>query len=119
MEKLKLAGVAALIAAAAVLGAIAVTRTVTVGPTQARAADATVRAHAQRLNAFERSLRRELARKPPPLPAVPKSPAAPAAVAPAPRVVYQRPAPIVVVRHTHHGDDGGAEGSDSEGGGGD
>jgi hypothetical protein len=118
MDKLKLAAAAALIAVAAVLGAVAVTRTVTLGAHQARAADATVRARARQLNAFERSLRHELARKPPPLPAVPKAPVAPAVPAQAPRVVYQRPAPIVIVRHTHHADDG-AEGPDSEGGGGD
>jgi hypothetical protein len=43
-------------------------------------------------------------------------PTAPAA-APAPQtVVYRRPAPIVVVKHTHHGDDGGAEHEGGDGG---
>jgi hypothetical protein len=117
MGKLGIAIAAALIGAAAVLGAVAVTRTVSLGARAPRSADAAIRARAKQLNAFEASLRRERARKPPPLPALPKPVAMPTPAAP--RVVYSRPAPIVVVRHTHHGDDGGGEGADAEGRGGD
>jgi hypothetical protein len=133
MKTLKLTIAGGLFAAAAVLGTIAVTRTVSLGPAHnTRASDATALARARKLNHFEASLQRALAKKPPALPPIPKTlvaaqhPApvtaqqsAPVAAqqpaAPQPRVVYRRPPPIVVVRHVHHGDGGAA--SDGEGSG--
>jgi hypothetical protein len=117
MNKLTITAVAVLLAAAAMLGAAAVTRTVSLGAGRTTSADASIHARIRQLDRFEASLRRRLAQKPPRLPAVPKPAAAPAPVQAAPRVVYRRPAPIVVVRHTHHGDDEGD--SESAGGGSD
>jgi hypothetical protein len=119
MGKLTVTVVAALLAGAAILGAAAVTRTVSLGAGQTKTADAAIQTRVRQLDRFEASLRRQLGRKPPRLPAVPKPTAAAAPVPAAPpRVVYRRPAPIVIVRHTHHGDDGG-ESEAASGGGGD
>jgi hypothetical protein len=113
MDKVRLTIVAGLIAAAAVLGLVAVTRTTALGRAHRQSADAAITERIQQLDQFEASLRHALARKPPALPKLPaRKAAAPAA---APRVVYRRPPAIVVVHHTHHGDDGFAE---AEGGGG-
>ncbi len=116
MSKPQITIVAALLAAAAVLGAVALTHTVSLGAAQTRTSDAKVLARAKQLDRFEASLRRALAKTPPALPKIPKAAAAaqhagPAAPA-APRVVYQRPPAIVVVRHVHHGDDGSREAAD-------
>lgn len=118
MHKLNVVLVASLLAAAAVLGTVAATRTAALGSGSRHSADASVRVRAAQLDRFEASLRKALAKRPPALPAVPKLPAAPAAPAAAPqqRVIYRRPPAIVVVKHTHHGDDGGHDGG---GGGGD
>jgi hypothetical protein len=129
MHRLNVALVAGLLALAAILGTEATTRTVSLGATQRHASAATLQARTKRLDAFERSLRRALARKMPRLPRVPHvPPPAPPSVAPlapaAPtgiaqvRTVYRRPPPIVVAKHTHHGDDGGSE-FDGGGGGAD
>jgi hypothetical protein len=109
MSKLHVTLIASLLAAAATLGAIAVTHTVKLGAANRASTANTVLTRAKRLDQFEMSLRRALARKPPALPSVPKMAAGSAQPAPAPqpRVVYRRPPAIVVVRHTHHGDDGG------------
>ena len=115
MEKLKLTIVAGLVAAAAVLGAVAVTRTTALGKAPRQTANAAYAARVRQLNRFEAGLQRALARRPPKLPAMPARSAAPA---PAPRVVYRRPPAIVVVHHTHHGDDGFAEAEGGDGGGG-
>lgn len=112
MTKLTVTAISILLAAAAVLGAAAVMRTVSIGTGQTKTADAAIQARVRQLDRFEASLRRRLERKPPRLPAVQRS----APVQAAPRVVYRRPAPIVVVRHTHH-DDGGE--SEASGAGGD
>ncbi|HET8529383.1 MAG TPA: hypothetical protein VFL60_10760 [Gaiellaceae bacterium] len=116
MHRLHIFLVALLLAGAAAVGTLAVLRTTGLGGAgRSAAADTAVRRRAVQLDRFEASLRRQLARKPPPLPPVPKRPAA-AAPAPAPRVVYRRPPAVVVVRHVHHGDDG-HEGGESGGGG--
>lgn len=104
MHKLNIFLVAALVAGAAVLGTYAALRTTSLGVAHRASADTTVRVRTKQLDRFAASLHKQLAQKTPALPAVPARPAA--APAPAPRVVYRRPAPIVVVRHTHHGDDG-------------
>lgn len=100
MSKLNIALVSGLLVLAAVLGAVALTRTTSFGSANRQSVDAAVRARTKQLDRFQASLARALAAKP-------KQP-------PAPRIVYHRPPPIVTVRHVHHGDAG-----ESEGGGGD
>jgi hypothetical protein len=100
MSRSNIAAVSALLALAAVLGTIAATHTVSLGAAKRQAAVTTLQAQSRSLDRFEASLRKALARRPPALPALPRRTAA------SPRVVYRRPAPVVVVRHLHHGDDG-------------
>jgi hypothetical protein len=95
MSKPSIAFLSGLLALAAVLGAVAVTRTVNNGR---HAADAVVVARTKQLDRLEASLAKALAAKP--------------AKHAAPRIVYHRPPPIVVVRHVRHGDDGGEVGDD-------
>jgi hypothetical protein len=130
MHRIHATAVAVLIAAAGVLGAVAIVRTTGLGSASRHANDAVVAARLQRITLVEKRLQAALRVKTPPLPAVPKVPKAapaPAAVpvaqaasvqAAAPRVVYRRPAPVVVTVHKHRGDDGG-EHEGGEGGGGD
>ena len=115
MKKTNVALISALLAAAAVLGTVAATRTVSLGAAGRQATNTTVRARARQLDAYAASLRRALARKLPALPAVTKTNGR----APVQRVVYRRPPAIVIVKHTHHGDDGGFEQADGGGGGND
>jgi hypothetical protein len=115
MKRIHVLGVALLLGLAAVLGLVAATRTTGVARhAQPRTSDAAIVARARRLNQVEFALRRALRDRPPALPPVPSA-SAPAPVA-APQVVYRRPAPIVLVKHTSHHDDGHE--SESEGGGG-
>ena len=102
MRKLNVILIAALLAIAVVLGTVAASRTISLGASAKAASASRLDARTKKLEAFEASLDRALARKPPALPVVPK----PAADAPAPRVVYRRPPPVVVTTHTHQGDDG-------------
>lgn len=110
MKKVNVALIAGLLAVAAVLGAVAATRTISLGAAGRQAINATVAARTKQLDAYAASLRRALVRKQPALPAVPKVPAASgvssAAQSPVQRVVYRRPPPVVIVKHAHHGDDG-------------
>lgn len=115
---------------AATIGAIAAINTAQLGQPQAKASstvasqNAALRSRSRLLDRQEAALTQALAKRPPRLPKVPKfapapapaatqigSTAAPAAApaAAAPRVQYVRPAPIVVVKHRSHGDDGGHE----------
>ena len=116
--------VALSLAFAAVTGTIALTKTVHLGQAAAKPA-VSARSIAKRttqLDRFEASLRAQLRKKPPAVPKLPAalpvssapavSPAsAPAAAAPQ-RVVYVRPAPIVV--HKHRAGGGEHEGAESE-----
>jgi hypothetical protein len=113
---------------AAVTGTIALTKTVHLGQASAKStvSAAQIAKRKTQLDRFEASLRAELAKKPPAipkLPAVPSSaPASAAASAPAPaasqqRVVYVRPAPIVIHKHRAGGEHEGSEHGDHEGGG--
>jgi hypothetical protein len=111
MNKAHLTILAVLFAAAAVLGAVAVTRTTHLGAASRTTQDAAVQARTHQLRAYAAMLKKQLDRKPPALPAVPKAHVSAAHAAP--RIVYQQPPPVVVTLH-HHGDDG----SDGEGGGG-
>jgi hypothetical protein len=109
MNKLHTTVVAGLLAGAAVLGTFAAEHTVSLGVAHTKVSNANVLTRTKQLNRFEAALRRALAKKTPALPAVSTASAAqqtgPASAQP--RVIYQRPPAIVVVRHTHHGDDGG------------
>jgi|SRR5579884_314348 len=109
---------------AAVIGLAAVTRTTHLGTSVRKASDARIAARIRQLDRYEASLARALRSRPPALPRVPRvhAPAAPAAApgtgSSTPLVVYRRPAPVVVVKHTgHHGDEGEVGGGDGEGGG--
>jgi hypothetical protein len=105
MKKIHVAAVAVMLGSAAVFGTLAAARTAGIGASSRQ--DAVVQARTKQLNAFERSLHRQLTQT--------ASTTAPAGAAAAPRIVYHRPPPIVVVKHTHHGDDGFEDAS--EGGG--
>lgn len=121
MNKAHAAAIALLLAASAVLGMAAATRTVGLGRTASArpsVSSAALATRSHRLDRIEVALRRSLRSRPPKLPTVPAvhhaapvQVGAPVAAAPQ-RVVYQRPPPIVVVKHRAHGDD-----HESEGGG--
>ena len=112
MNRFHVAFLSGFLALAAVFGTVAASHTVSLGAAHRTSVGKTVAARATQLDRFEATLQRALARKPPALPAVPKTaptaqvvPAAAPSAAPQ-RVIYQRPPPVVVVKHTHHGDDG-------------
>jgi hypothetical protein len=108
MKKIHVAVIALVLAFAAVLGTFAVTRTASLGSAGRQASAASYNARVKQLDAFSARLRHELAAKPAGL-------QTPATRSVTPRVVYRRPPAIVVVKHTHHGDDGFER---SDGGGG-
>lgn len=110
---------------AAAIGAVAAINTARLGGPQAKAVSARSQsAQLQRrsrlLSSQAASLRRALAKRPPKLPKVPAfttagTPASTPTSAPAPRVQYVRPAPVIIVKHrSHEGDD--HEGGDDGGG---
>jgi hypothetical protein len=105
MNKAHVTLFALLVAAATVLGAVAVTRTTGLGNAARHTNDAAVVAQTKQLRAYAVKLQKELKAKPPALPAVPK-PAPAASQSAAPQIVYQQPPPVVTVIHRHHGDDG-------------
>jgi hypothetical protein len=118
--------VALSLAFAAVAGTVALTKTVHLGQASAKPAVSKrlIANRAAQLNRFEASLRAQLRRTPPVVPKVPPAPAAaatPAVSAPAPvasqRVVYVRPAPIIVHKHRAGGEHEGSDGGDGGGGG--
>jgi hypothetical protein len=122
MNRLHVTAVALLLAGAAVLGAVAVTRTTGLGAAGRHTNDAAVAARTKQLAAFEAKLRAALAAKTPALPPIPKPVAQPVTPTPppaAPRVVYRQAAPIVVTVHRQHGEDGGREAEAGDEGGGD
>jgi hypothetical protein len=114
MNKGHAAAIALLLAASAVLGMAAATRTTGLGriaSARPSVSSAAIAARSHRLARIEVALRRSLRSRPPKLPPVPAvhTPApvqAAASVAAAPqRVIYQRPPPVVLVKHRAHGDD--------------
>jgi hypothetical protein len=115
MNKAHVTILALLFAGAAVLGSIAVTRTTGLGHAAQQTSDGAVAARTRQLNAYAAKLQKELAAKPPALPKIPTQPPA-AAPAPAPRVVYHQPPPVVVTVHRQHGDDGSREAEGGAGG---
>jgi hypothetical protein len=116
MHKSHVTLVALLVAGAAVLGAVAVTKTTRLGSAARHTNDASVASRTKQLSAFAAKLRQELKAKPPAIPKVPKRQPVPAVAAapPAPMVVYHRPPPVIHVIH-HHSDDSSGE---ADGGGG-
>jgi hypothetical protein len=131
MKRIHVLAVSLLLALAAALGVLAASRTAHLGSVAAarpRLAGAAITLRARRLERIEASLRRARADRPPPLPALPPLPKAsavrvaqgapaPAPAFQAPRVVYRRPAPIVVIKH-RSGESDSADSSDHEGDGG-
>jgi hypothetical protein len=123
--------VAVVLGLAAAVGAVAAIKTAGLGQAQANASStpsqsAQLLRRTRLLDRQEAALRRAVVRRPPKLPRVARfapvaaptpAPASPVAAAPpaAPRVQYVRPAPVIVVKHRSHGEDGvehEAEGSD-------
>ena len=107
---------AALMALNAVIGIVALTRTLHLGRASHKASSALVAKRTAQLDRFEASLRAQLAKEPPPLPKLPAastSGAATVSAAPVtsvPQVRYVRPAPIVIHKHRAGGEhEGGAE----------
>jgi hypothetical protein len=99
MNKMHALAVAIILTVSAGFGLVAAARTAGLHSASGSAAVSSpaISARAQKLDRVEASLRRALRDRPPALPALP--PSRPAAAAAVPRVVYHRPAPIVVVKH--------------------
>jgi hypothetical protein len=115
MKRMHALGVAMLLALAAIFGVVAATRTARIGAAApAPNPSAAISARQKRLDGIEASLQRALADRPPALPAAATPPPTAAL---APRVVYRRPAPVVVVAHRSDGEPGEyeAEGEGAEG----
>ena len=120
-----------LVALAAVAGVFALSHTLTLSNQANSATDQQVARRTAQLDRYEASLRRALAQKPPALPAVPAakemgtagSTLQVAASAPArsvaPRIVYHRPPPVVVIKHRAGGEYESEHESEVEGGGAD
>jgi hypothetical protein len=102
MRRIHALGIALLLAIAAGLGLAAATKTAGLRKATAPAAHSAIVARSRRLDRVEAALRRALRDKPPALPPLGPRPAP--AVAATPRVVYRRPAPIVVLKHSTHRD---------------
>jgi hypothetical protein len=115
--------VALSLAFAVVMGTIALTKTVHLGQAAAKpsVSNRLIAKRTAQLNAFEASLRAQLRKKPPSIPKLPPVPAAHTQTAAPPaasqRVVYVRPAPIIVHKHRAGSEHEGHEGTDHEGGG--
>ncbi len=111
MNKSHVTLLALLFAGAAVLGAVAVTRTTHLGSAAQQANNAAFTAQTKQLTAYAAALRKQLKTKMPALPKLPKpSPSGAGSGAAGPTIVYHQPPPIVVTIHKHHGDDGGGDG---------
>jgi type II secretory pathway pseudopilin PulG len=91
--------VSAFLALAVLLGAFGAVRTAALSSSARAASTASVTQREHRLDQAERQLRAALARKPPALP-----PRSANAGAPAPRVEYVRPEPIVITRPSASGE---------------
>jgi hypothetical protein len=100
MNKAHVTLIALLMAIAAVFATVALTRTSALGTASRRAADTAYQARVTQLNAYAASLQRTLR-------AVPASTSG--STPPTTKIVYHRPPPIVIVKHTQHGDDGSVE----------
>ncbi len=113
-----------LLAFNAVVGAVALTRTIHLGQASHKASNALVTKRTKQLDRFEASLKAQLAKKTPPLPKAPlvsvAATATPAtAASSAPLVKYVRPAPIIIHKHRtggEHETEGSGSGSGGDGG---
>lgn len=113
MKKIHVTVVALLLGVSTALGVAAATQTTGLRTTTAKTSvsSTAIAARLHRLDKVQASMRRALRDRPPALPAMPKKAGPGAAPAPAQHVVFQRPAPIVVVKHgTHHDSEGDREG---------
>lgn len=114
---------AVLLAVNAVVGTVALTRTLHLGQASHNASGALIAKRTAQLAEFETSLKAQLAKKPPPLPKKPTPttvsapPTAGAGTVAGPQVRYVRPAPIVI--HKHRSGGAQAEGFELSDGGGD
>ncbi len=121
MPRTHVAVVALSLALAAIAGTVALTETIRLGQARAGASSAAVAQRTAELDRFEASLRAELRKTPPPVPKLPPASAVPAVRSPATpsartqRVVYVRPAPIVVHARRSSEHEDGAERERGEG----
>jgi hypothetical protein len=108
-----------LLGVSVIAGAFAVTNTVGLGASAKRppVSPQAIAQRTARLDRYEASLRAALGKKPPKLPSVPQNETGSAAAASARRVVYVRPAPVVVTRHLSTDESEHESGSDEAGGG--
>lgn len=102
MSKVHVLTASLILGLAAIFGVAATTKTAGFGAAAAQSqtgkvSNATIAARERKLDRVQIALRRALANRPPALPTVPAAPAASAAPR-AQRLVYTRPAPVVVVR---------------------
>jgi hypothetical protein len=102
MNKIHVTVVALILGVSGALGVAAATRTTQLRTPTAHSSvsDAAIAARAHRLDKVARDIGRARRDRPPALPAVPA--ARRASGSRAQRIVYQRPAPVVVVRHNGH-----------------
>lgn len=115
MRKVHVVAVALLLGLAAVFGVIAASKTAGIGAAaRSHGATSSVATRERQLAQVELALRRALRNRPPALPALSAAPRSVPTVAP--RVVYRRPAPIVVIKHALHHDD--STDREAQGGGG-
>lgn len=119
MKKIHAAAIALILAVSAGLGLVAATKTAGLRTTTsaAPAPSSSIAARTHRLNRIEASLRRALRDKPPALPAVPAGRRPTAAPPAQQRVIFRRPAPLVVVKHrSNHEDEYEGEHESEDGG---
>jgi hypothetical protein len=102
MRKIHVTVVALVLGLSGALGIAAATQTAGLRATAAapNTSEAAIAARTQRLNKVERSINLARRDRPPALPAIPTARASKASQAQ--HVVYQRPAPVVVVKHNPH-----------------
>jgi type II secretory pathway pseudopilin PulG len=126
MKPIHALAIAAVLAVVAVFGVTAATKTSTLGASARQVSAASLATRAHKLDSFEAALKKALRSKPPALPKVSAlygatgaAPAASAllASASAPRVIYRRPAPIIIHKQRRHGDDGYESASGESSGG--
>jgi hypothetical protein len=110
MNRIHAVAIAAVLAIAAVVGVSAATKTSTLGASASQASEAAIATRSHRLDSFEAGLRKALRSKPPAMPKLPAVHAATAGSLPVSasttRVIYRRPAPLIIHKHPRHGEDG-------------
>jgi hypothetical protein len=114
MKRINALVIALMIGVAALAGTYAATRTANLGAAAQKQSAAVIKQRERQLAAGEAALKKALAQSPAPAAARVARPAAPAATG-VQRVVYVRPAPIVIHKH-RAGGEREAEGRDGGGG---